>query len=109
MALVSKGPGVSIEAKLVARRYCGVSATCARTGEGMRDDLAVNDKLPDHVQVSRGVRNQALLGGMVLLDGLEDLDRLAARVNLPGGLRKGRLLALAIRASQFPAVAPGTR
>ena len=31
---VSNAPGVSIEAKLVARRYCGVSLTCARTSDG---------------------------------------------------------------------------
>ena len=33
---LSNGPGVSIEAKEVARRYCGVSFTFARTSDGIQ-------------------------------------------------------------------------
>ena len=84
MALVSNGPGVSIEAKLVARRYCGVSVTCGADRRGQGDDVVVDDKLPDRFEVSRGVGNQALLGGMVLLDGLKDLDGLCGRDQSPG-------------------------
>ena len=101
MALVSNGPGVSIEAKLVARRYCGVSATLRADRRGNGDDLAVNDKLPDRVQVLRRVGNQALLGGMILLDGLEDFDRLPSWVNLPGRLGEDRLLAAEFARADF--------
>ena len=56
--------------------------------------MVVDYKLPDHVQVPRRVGNQALLGGMVLLDGAEDLDGRPGGINFPGRCGKDLLLAL---------------
>ncbi len=53
----------------------------------------IHQELADHFQVFRCVRNQALFGRMVLLDGLEDFGGLFAGINLPGSLCENLLLA----------------